>query len=518
MITEIVNDTPPVKTISQRPSFRRIMTEPVSQPRKRKWVPSRHCSPPPDLKRSTALQSSHCVTETEAPYKHRRRKSSTTERVLETIKSLFRRDSQNSVKDIAKKTMKERRNTKHGDDSLERLTMEGMRFFPGVNQYFDRVGESGPSNYYEQADWVEFQDLKKAASECQDKSDQHSNQNTQPSAPCEWSMENEDDIRNSDDWYTLGSESDITTGPRPLTLLTLSRVHTFIQKLRRRSGKSAGKQPYRATRMELSVETLAPASSVIGNRPHPTGTTGGISIVTPPSSHTDILSSSSDGSSNDFSTSPRFSQQQQWQTDRNKHSILASRWHYPHHEAGPVRPSLSRHPSLKRTLTKRPDAQAHHLPSPTTTGPSQAAKCTARRRVYSPTVASDIPQVYVPTRIRPPSYELAPTPTPSPPPSNSTAGHTWNTEPLVQRPCTPDARRATHWLTPTPEDEGQMLTENMMFSMSPLVSRENVADIPPTRACAGGGELRFDMRRRWGMVDCAVWVEGVKDWIVGDEE
>lgn len=78
-----------------------------------------------------------------------------------------------------------------------------------------------------------------------------------------------------------------------------------------------------------------------------------------------------------------------------------------------------------------------------------------------------------------------------------------------------------HWLAPASEDEGQILTENMMFSMSPLVSRENVADCPPTRACAsagGGGELRFDMRRRRGMVNCAVWVEELRDGIVGDEE
>lgn len=63
------------------------------------------------------------------------------------------------------------------------------------------------------------------------------------------------------------------------------------------------------------------------------------------------------------------------------------------------------------------------------------------------------------------------------------------------------------WITPPRHSKKQILTENVMFSMSPLSSTEDLSD----GKGKGKGEVRLEKERKGGM-DCGFWVEGVRDW------
>jgi hypothetical protein len=152
-----------------RRSLRQFIAEPVSELRKRKWVPSFHrrdSSPNNDM---ASLDETVFERETTSedssprPPKECRRQTSTTERIVGTLKKLLRRDSHHAEKSllpiraIVTKTMQER-HSKRDKAVLETLAAEGVADLPNVDQYFDQPGrQSGPSTFWNTHDWTAFQ-------------------------------------------------------------------------------------------------------------------------------------------------------------------------------------------------------------------------------------------------------------------------------------------------------------------------------------------------------------------------
>jgi hypothetical protein len=151
-----------------RPSFRSRMTDPVSHFRKRKWAPSRHSSPP--AKRTDIVcidDDSSAITDildgSSSQDQDRRRHSSATDRFVGTLKKLSRKDSHQ-----LESSVQVRRHVSPDQDEYSQVAAKGQLKLSNVSEYFNRMGESGPSNYYETDRWAIFQSPKEPTSKGRD--------------------------------------------------------------------------------------------------------------------------------------------------------------------------------------------------------------------------------------------------------------------------------------------------------------------------------------------------------------
>jgi hypothetical protein len=85
-----------------------------------------------------------------------------TNRFVDTLKKLLRKDSQQ-----VESPVQERRHISPDQDEYDQVAADGLLKLPNVSGYFNRLGEQGPSNYYETDRWAVFQSPKEPDTEMQ---------------------------------------------------------------------------------------------------------------------------------------------------------------------------------------------------------------------------------------------------------------------------------------------------------------------------------------------------------------
>jgi hypothetical protein len=162
----------------------------MSQLRKRKWTPSfasyHQCTPMSshgDGLFGVGIATGTIFDDIPRPHKDRCSQSSTTERVVGTFKNLLRRDSHQSedpllptqtlesMEAIIMEHVKGPEDMTDGEYSIEERSADGMANLPHVSQFFDLVGEDGPSNYYKTDTWMKFQSYIKGHRDPENKHD-----------------------------------------------------------------------------------------------------------------------------------------------------------------------------------------------------------------------------------------------------------------------------------------------------------------------------------------------------------
>jgi hypothetical protein len=549
-VTEVLDEEAVQTSRPRRPLFRRRMTEPVSHLRKRKWAPSRHSSPPP--KRDAAFRGDIITCNDDdflvatgpngspSQEKHHRRQSSTAGRVFGTLKKLLRKDSQQ-----VESSLPERRHITPDQDEYGQVAADGLLNLPNVSEYFNTLGEHGPSNYYETDRWAVFHSPKEGSRGRRGKS--HS-PNTRSSTVRTPTSHKPSKTRAADGTMTPKHQKHNQRGTFPVVESPESsawRKDILHRKPKKLSEKALGKQP-ELTPKEIQLHPNMRPVKIAEDDPRQPTTLPmtfdaprpkyDLPSARPPSSYCNPQWSFSDESSNHFSSSYSLSTQNSPERQHSKIPSQEVNHDYSTSYSVPCHPQPLR-PHIHCVLTGRPDTAAYYLeaidashnnhtqrstPSPrhSTLHMGSFEDLINNRPQLSPHKNSTTSPHHVPTTIA--HNDFAPknhTPKPKSPsaplnthPPRTPPTHTYTTRPSNDSIRITPSPRISRPHTPTGHHIVSRSTshEQMPFPMSPCVSRQ---DLTGTRRGSrnndgfGGtwleehvraGGLRNDMQRRRG--------------------